>query len=210
MSLNVNAGDGKDFEVLPPGLYIARCYRIIDIGTQTGSPVFGSKQQKKVSIGWEILDDPKMEDGRPFSVHKTYTASLNEKATLRADLEKWRNKIFTDKELENFDLTNILGSYCQLQVAQSEDGKYTNVQSIVMFKGVKPEPVNPDIAFDIDNPDMQIFESLSDNMKAKIMAAPEWKGNKAKAEPSKPVEKEDIVVEDLNPDEPMNLDDIPF
>jgi hypothetical protein len=28
--------------------------------------------------------------------------------------------------------------------------------------------------FDIDNPDMSVFEALSDNMKAKIMATPEW------------------------------------
>lgn len=205
MSLNVNAEGGKDFEVIPNGLYVARCYRLIDLGTQTGSPQYGSKQQKKVSISWEILDDPKMEDGRPFSIHKTYTASLNEKATLRADLESWRNKAFTDEELKSFDLKNILGAYCQLQVSADETGKYSNIQSIVAMKGTKPKPVNDNLVFDIDEPDIEVFNSLSDAMKAKIMVAPEW--NK-KPEPSKAIEKEDVVIEDLG--EPINIEDIPF
>lgn len=205
MSTHVNAEGGKDFETLPNGLYIARCYRIIDLGTQIGSPQYGSKQQKKISISWEILDDPKMEDGRPFSVHKTYTASLNEKATLRADLESWRNKDFTDTELADFDLAKILGAYCQIQVALDETGKYSNIQSIVAMKGDKPKPVNENVLFDIDEPDMAVFDKLSDTMKQKIQSSPEWQEH-SRPKASKQVD--DVVIEDT--EEEINLDDIPF
>lgn len=183
MSLNVSSSGGGDFELVPAGLYVARCYRIIDLGTQTTNWMGKEKQSKKVMLSWELLDDDvRMKDGRPFAVHKNYTASLGEKATLRADLESWRNKKFTDAELESFDLKNVLGAYCQIQVVHDEEGKYANVQSIVTYKPPKdaqggsiwPEPVNPDLAFDIDEPDMEIFNSLSDNMKQKIVGAPEW------------------------------------
>jgi hypothetical protein len=43
-------------------------------------------------------------------VQKRYTASLNEKATLRKDLESWRGKPFTKEELAAFDLEKLLGA----------------------------------------------------------------------------------------------------
>lgn len=213
MSLTATQEGGGDFEMTPEGQYIARCYRIIDLGTQTITNSYGTKEQHKVMISWELIgnDDPKMVDGRPFSVHQTYTVTLSEKGKLRPDLEAWRGKKFTAEELEGFDLGKVLGQYCMIQVVHSDDGKFANVQTIMAYKGDKPTPVNENVVFDIDEPDVEVFNSLSDNMKAKIMAAPEWDKNKQAAsltdEPEP--EKKDTVVEDIG-DEPINLDDIPF
>lgn len=210
MSLNVNKGGGTEFELVPTGLYVARCYRVLDLGTQTITSSFGTKEQHKVMIGWELLDDDvKMSDGRPYSVHKTYTASLSEKANLRADLESWRNVKFSEEELENFNLNKVVGSYCQVQVVHSEDGKFANVQSIVSYKAPKdaagnkvyPKPVNDNVVFDIDEPDMAVFEALSDNMKTKIMSAPEWEAAKQKAVSEPVQETDDSFLEDNMPDD---------
>jgi hypothetical protein len=210
MSLLAKESAG-DFELTPEGVYTARCYRIIDLGTQKGSEQFGGKEQHKVMVSWELIgkNDPKMADGRPFSIHKRYTVSLSEKATLRADLEAWRGKKFTAEELKGFDLGSILGAYCTIQVVHDETGKYANVNSIMAYRGDKPEPVNPDLVFDIDEPDMQVFDTLSDNIKGIIMQAPEWGGAKAPLKPSPEAVKQDVVIEDIG-DEPINLDDIPF
>lgn len=209
MGLSVSSSGGGDFEMTPAGVYVARCYRIIDMGTQTSTGQFGTKSQKKVMISWELLDDEaKMSDGRPFAVHQFYTASLSEKAKLRADLEAWRNKKFTSEELESFDLMTVLGAYCQIQVVHSEDGKYANVQTIMAYKGDKPEPVNEDTSFDIDNPDMKVFESLSDGMKTKITSSPEWQERQDKVAKPAPKQVDDVVIEDT--DQPINLADIPF
>lgn len=214
MSLKVSGEGSGDFELTPEGLYMARCYKLIDLGTQTITNNYGTKEKKQIIIGWELLDDPKMEDGKPFSVQRIYTASLAETSNLRPDLEKWRNRKFTEEELESFDLKSILGSYCQIQVAHSDDGKYANVQSIVVAKFSKdengkvigkPAPVNKDVSFDIDEPNMEVFESLTDYLKNKIAAAPEWR-QRNKLKPS--VETEDVVVEDMG--DQINLDDIPF
>lgn len=177
MSLTVKASNNGEFEMTPEGSYIGRCIKVIDLGTQTINGQRGPKQTKKVLITWELLDDEvRMRDGQPFAVSQNYTASLYEAAQLRKDLESWRGKKFTDEELEGFDLTNVLGTYCLLQVIHSKDGQYANVQTIMKYKGEKPEGINELVAFDISNPDMEVFNSFGDKMKSKIMNTPEWEG----------------------------------
>lgn len=174
MSLTVKAGGGE-FEMTPEGTYVGRCIKIIDLGTQTTTGQFGTKSQKKVMITWELLDDEvKMQDGRPFAATQFYTASLHEKSQLRKDLEAWRGKKFTTEELEGFDLQNVLGKYCMIQVVHSVDGQYANVNAIMRYKGEEPQGVNDLVTFDISNPDMNVFNGFSDKMKAKITSTPEW------------------------------------
>jgi len=211
MSLNVKESGNGEFSITPEGTYIARCIKLIDVGTQTTSGQFGVKDQKKIMITWELLDGERMEDGRPYAVSQWYTASLHEKSQLRQHLEAWRGRKFSSAELEGFDLNKVLGQYCMIQIVHSTDGKYANVNAIMSTKE-KPEGVNELVSFDIDNPDMEVFESMSDNMKAKIMNTPEWKSNHQPATPapSKVIQQEDVVIEDLNTDEPVNLDEIPF
>lgn len=139
MSLLAKESGGTDFEMTPEGVYTGRCYKMIDLGTQTTTGQFGTKDQHKIMVSWELIgkDDPRMEDGRPFSVTQWYTVSLHEKSKLRADLEAWRGKKFTAEELEGFDLSNVLGAYCMIQVVHDQTGKYANVQSIMAYKGTK-------------------------------------------------------------------------
>lgn len=177
MSLTATDKGGADFALVPEGQYVGRCYRIIDLGTQTiNSPAFGTSEKHQVMVSWELIgsEDPKMDDGRPFSVHQTYTVSLHEKSKLRADLEAWRGKKFTTEELAGFDLSKVMGQYCMIQVVHDTTGKYANVQTIMAYKGEKPPAMNDNIVFDIDKPDMAVLESLSDNMKAKITNTPEY------------------------------------
>lgn len=205
MSLNVKSGGG-DFEITPQGTYVARCFKIIDLGTQTTTSMYGTKSQHKVMISWELLDDSvKMNDGRPYAVTQWYTASLHEKSQLRKDLEAWRGRKFTDAELEGFDLHNIIGAYCMIQVIHSTDGKYANINAIMAYKGPQPAAINPNVIFDIDNPDMAVFEAMSDNMKARIVAAPEWTKKSQQAssnnEPTDPFSGDEMPPDFLLPDD---------
>lgn len=204
MSLTVTQGNQQEFEITPEGTYIARCFKVIDLGTQTVEWMGEKKFQQKVLVSWELLDPAtKMKDDRPFAVTKKYTASLHEKAQLRKDLQNWRGKRFTDEELAGFDLKSILGAYCQIQVvhAESNGNTYANVDAIMSTRE-KPTGVNPLVHFDITDPDMKVFEGLSERLRGQIEASPEWR-----ARDDTPVE--DEVVTDVG-DEPINLDDIPF
>ena len=210
MSLTVSEGNSTKFEILPMGTYVARCFKIIDLGTQQTEWQGEKKLQRKVLISWEILDDDhKMADGRPFAVTKKYTASLHEKAQLRKDLEAWRGRPFTPGELANFLLTDVMGAYCMMQIVHNEASNgntYANMNSIMSTKE-KPTQVNPNCEFDVDVPDMKVFETFSENLQEQIKQSVEWQAREAKK--VKPREQAAAVLGDVQ-DEPISLDDIPF
>lgn len=210
MSLTVKNSGGGDFELAPEGNYVARCFKIIDLGTQTTEYNGERKQQAKVLLSWELLDPAdRMKDGRPFAVSKRYTASLHEKAQLRKDLQAWRGKRFTEEELEGFDLKNVLGKYCQIQVTHVEGSNgntYANIDAIMSTKE-KPEAVNPDVHFDLTSPDLEVFEAFSDKLKETIQQSPEWQDAHASQEaPKKAV----TASDDHQDDTPVDLSEIPF
>jgi len=179
MSLTVNAGNGGggDFEQCPAGSFAARCYQIIDLGHQTFEWKGEAKVAPKVRITWELNE--MMQDGRPFSISREYTASIGDKANLRKDLEAWRGRPFTATELQNFSLENVLGAPCLLGVVHkpSKDGSkvYANVGSIMALpKGMAcPELVNPAVKFDIGTFDQKVFDGLSSYVQKKILMSKE-------------------------------------
>ena len=183
MSLTVNAGNGGggDFEQCPAGSFAARCYQIIDLGHQTFEWKGEAKVAPKVRITWELNE--MMQDGRPFSISREYTASIGDKANLRKDLEAWRGRPFTATELQNFSLENVLGAPCLLGVVHkpSKDGTkvYANVGSIMALpKGMpSPELVNPAVKFDIGTFDQKVFDGLSSYVQKKILMSKELEEN---------------------------------
>lgn len=163
-----------EFENPQPGTVSANCYKVIDLGTQESHFNGETKRQRKVMIGWEL--DQQMKDGRPFSVHSRYTASLHKKATLRAILESWRGVKFTEAELEGFEVKKLLGKSCLLSLVETEDKKYINVASVMKMPAgmAVMAPVNPPVYFSLDEFDPKVFDSLSNYVKKLVMASPEY------------------------------------
>jgi len=72
--------------------------------------------------------------GKRFVVTNTYTASLNEKANLRRDLESWRGRPFTAEELQGFDLEKVVGKPCMLNLVAKTTAKgktWTGIAAIM-------------------------------------------------------------------------------
>ena len=175
MGVKVNDAGG-DFEKAPIGVHVARCTRVIDLGTQQSSFEGQPKLAHKVTIGWELLGDARMEDGRPFLIYAQYTASLGNQAKLRDMLKGWRGRDFTPKELESFDLENILGKPCLVNVVASEDEKYHNVAGVMPVPSgmLVPQPEGEIVNFSLSEFSPQVFESLGDGFKNKIAKSPEF------------------------------------
>jgi hypothetical protein len=207
---------GGNFERCPSGMHLARCYRIIDLGTQKSEYMGQVKYLHKVMIGWEIhgTDDNgqplKMNDGRPFAIFKNYTLSWSEKANLRLDLQSWRGKPFSQEEMRKFDLKAILGAWCMLNIIErpgKTDGKmYTNVDGVTPVPAIikqngLPQPVNANELFNLQTPDMTMFETFSDNLKAKIKSSPEWEKLQSKGAPAP--EREPGSDDDIDEDIPF-------
>lgn len=183
-----NSGGG-DFKRVPPGVYIGRCYSLIDLGTQKTEGQYGIKFQHKIRIGWELFGED--ENGQPLTIEidgktmpltisKSYTVSLHEKAGLRKDLASWRGKDFTEEEAAGFDVSKLIGAYCMLNVTSSEsNGKtYSNISSITplpaALKNNKPAPVHTNVSFDLDEPDMSVFDLFHEKLQDAIKKSPEW------------------------------------
>ena len=140
-----------DFEQLAKGQYEAVCFRIVDMGTTEQQYKDGPLTKKKrVHISFEVPGE-KMSDGRPFSVSKTYTASLFESAALRKDLVSWRGRNFSEEEEAGFDISKLLGCTANVDVGHTANG---NPKIIGIFKpdgGVKKVPThNEPTSFDLD------------------------------------------------------------
>lgn len=180
MALTIPKNEGGNFELCPEGNHVACCYAIIDLGTHEesyeGQP---PKPKRKIFIQWEIPDELRT-DGTPFRIGKTYTLSSNEKATMRKDLESWRGAKFSEDDLGNFRLKNLIEKACMLNVVPSErDGKtYANIASIArMPKGVPAPKLSEHHLFfslEDDEFDADMLERVGPRLREQIEASPEY------------------------------------
>lgn len=155
MSIILTAGSsGPKRDPVSAGTHSAVCYGIVDLGTQE-SEQYGPKH--KLAILWEIPDERIEIKGQslPRGISKWYTASLNEKANLRKDLESWRGRQFTSAELAGWDIAGILGKSCLLNVIHQETprGTFANIAGVMPLpKGMPPkQPENSVTHFSIQD-----------------------------------------------------------
>jgi hypothetical protein len=150
---------GESFPIIEAGLHQAICCSLYDLGHQYNAKF--DKWSHQALVVWELPDlrievekDGKKED-LPRVISKKYTLSLGDKANLRKDLQSWRGKVFSNEELEGFDLQNILGKNCMIQIIHnSKDGKtYANIGTIIpLIKSLTPkQPENPIQYFSMDD-----------------------------------------------------------
>ena len=173
--------NGGGFTPAPEGTHVARCIRLIDLGTQHGEYLGQASVRNQVMVIWELPNTKMPSDGLPFTISGFYTNSLNEKANLRKSLESWRGRKFTADELKKFDLESVLGKTCMLQVIHNENGR-AKIQSIMALPAgtVVPKQVNPSQAFWIEGATQELFDNLSDGIKAIIEKSDEWQARKKK------------------------------
>lgn len=215
MGLIAKDSGGGSFTPVAPGMHLARCYRIVDLGTQTTDFQGQTKHLQKVMLQFEVhgeddngkaLVTPK---GEPMSISKNFTLSLAEKATLRKDLQAWRGREFTADELRGFELKNVLGVWAMITASKAvgNNGKeYTNIVSInpvpvAIKKAGMPQGFNKLATFSIDNPDMDLFETFGNGLREKITSSPEWRARNQTpvSKPSAPDSGFDDMDDDLIP-----------
>ena len=212
-----NTSTGGDFKPVPAGLHLARCYRIIDLGTQRSEYEGVEKHQRKIMLGWELHgkddegDELVTDRGDPLAIFKNYTLSWNDKANLRIDLQNWRNKPFTEEEMRRFDIQTILGAWCMLTVIQrpGKNGKlYANVKAVspvpsVIKSAGLPPAINVNQVFRLADPDLELYETFGKGLKAMIEASPEWQAYQGKKGAQKPDKAPSSGFDDMD-------DDLPF
>lgn len=162
--------------LIPADSYPARCFQLIDLGTHFNEKY--KKHERKVRIVWElptVLHKFKEDAGdEPAAIGNDYSVSLAPKANLRADLEAWRGKPFTDQEVAGFDLRAIVGTACLVQVSHYEKNGETKhgLEMVSKLPSVMtcPPAVSPATVYDIED----------DGFGEKFLALPNWMQEKIK------------------------------
>lgn len=191
MTLIASDTGGGSFKLIPAGVHVGRCYRVIDLGTQEETYEGETKLLPKICIYWELHgeDDegnPLMtDDGNAMVIWQEFTRSLGKKAKLRATLESWRGRPFSDDELKGFDVSKLLGAYCMVNITHKTSGQgktYANVSSLTplpsALRNAKPEPYYENVMFDLDNFDDKVFATFHQKLQERINGSMERSGKK--------------------------------
>jgi hypothetical protein len=216
---------GKDFELIEAQPHHAVCVWVVDLGTQpSNNPKF--PDYHKCNITWELpevriqFEKDGVEIDKPRVITRELTISLSEKSTMRPLLESWRGRGFNAQELIAFDLKNLVGVNCLLNVIHREVGNktYANADMVMPLpKSMgKLEPENETIFYSIEDDGFTIPDAVPSWMVDKIHKCTEYQ---EMANPGFEEEKVGGYGEmndfpgdrnDIPPAPPEELDSIPF
>jgi hypothetical protein len=185
MAITATSSGSTPRELIPTGNYLARCYKMIHIGTVEEVILGEKKIMNKVRIGWELPTEQRVfseEKGlQPLVIDKEFTLSLHEKSALRATLKSWRGKDFTEDEAKAFDITKLLGVPCMINIIHKPSKKdpsrsFEEIAGITAVpKGFDiPAQINPTFVLDYDNFDTDKFNTLPDFIKLKMQTSVEY------------------------------------
>jgi hypothetical protein len=186
-SLNARkvASSGGNFNIDPleAGTYPIRLVQVISLGLQPQRPFKGEEKPPKqeIMLTYEFLDEfLKDEDGKELEDKPRWlseTLPLNNLENDRANSTK-RYYAFDPSEDAKGDWTELVGTPAMATVVLNASRKdpnkiFENIASVSTMRakeaGKAADLVNPTKVFDIDDPDMGVFNSL-----------PEWIQNKMK------------------------------
>lgn len=177
------------------GVHNARCIRVIDLGTQRNEYKGEVSWKRKVMITWEVHNKDSEE---PFEISNFYNNSLYEKANLSKDLTSWRGRPFTEDEKKGFDISNLVGKVCQINVIEGNNGK-PKIQTVLPTKDEVGIQHNKSLVFSIEEyqkGELTVFNQLREGIRNMILESKELEGQSQ---------------EDKNDNEGVELDDtVPF
>jgi hypothetical protein len=170
-------------EIVPSGTHVARCYSMIHIGTVEWEYQGEKKYSNKIRVTFELPFEMRDFGGdeKPMVISKEYTLSLHEKSNLRRDLEVWRGKSFTNKELAHFDITNLISKECNISIIHktSKSGnEFAQIGSISSItKGSKcPKQIYDNFIFNYeDNFNEEWLEEQPEWVQDQIKKTDEYK-----------------------------------
>lgn len=207
MSIDAPVGSKRESKPVPAGNHIARVYSIVHIGTIPGEWQGKAKMNNKVRIGFELPNEKAVfregDQPKPFVINQNYTLSMYENAQLRKLVEGILGVGFLDEDAKSFDVIDLMGRTCMLNVIHSKTQKgaiYGKIMSAAPLpKGIEgPPPVNPPFVLDYgSNWDNEKFNGLPEFIQDDMRLSREYRKKFGGADVEYP-------TEEINPD------DVPF
>ena len=175
-----NTSTPKDLEVPDKGTHMARVVGLIDLGHQPAWEWQGEtmKDTYKITFTYELVGSD-MEDGRPHWVSEDAAVSDSEGEGISSKMMLRVRAIDSKNETQDGkDLSKLLNMPCMVTVDHNAKG-YSKVKAVSGIPMGIPvaELRNPLVSFDIDNPDLEVYENFSDFVKGKIKKALNFPGS---------------------------------
>lgn len=163
----------------PAGSHIAMCYGVVDLGTQAFHWAGETNIRPQIALFFELSNEI-MENGKPYTIAATMTMSSHKKSKLRGFLEAWRGVAFNDADFGKFNVSQLIGIPCMLNIIQTtkEDGSIKSKINGIMRvpKGTLPASmVNEKLHFTFDDFSQDTYDKLTDYWKETIAKSPEYK-----------------------------------
>lgn len=204
MALNANkAGGNKQFAPqanIVAGNYPARLVQIIDLGLQAQKPYQGKEKApvQEIMFTYELVDEfMKDEDGKDIEDKPRWISETMPFHGLYADKAKstQRYNAFDPSGAFDGDISRAIGMPINVAVVNNVvgDKTYDNVGGVSTMRPrdaqTCPELKNPAKVFDLDAPNMEVFNALPKWVQDKIKANLNFEGSVLqKALGGKPVE----------------------
>ncbi len=200
----------KEKKLVPEGTHIARCYSIIHIGhipnlhPQATNPIVD-----KIRLTWELPEVtgvfPGSEELRPYSISQEYTLSMHEKSNLYKTVTAWTGKKYSENEARNFDVEQLVGMECMLNVSHMTkgDNTFAVINSVMkMPASMKAKSaINQPKIINWDNMTVDIFNSLPAFIQEKMKTSNEYKDwnqhNKTIKGPLDPIDYPEEQAQDI-------------
>jgi len=192
---NVKSNAGGNFveqEILDAGVYPGRLVQIIDLGLQAQRPYQGKDKPpiNEIMFTYELVDAFMVdEEGNELTDKPRWVGENMPLNNLKADRAKstQRYMALDPNGVHDGDFSALGGTPVNIALVHNKSGDktYVNVANIAAMRPKDAEKcpplVNPVKVFDLDAPDMDIFNSLPEWVQTKIKANLNFQGSPLQA-----------------------------
>ncbi len=173
---------------IEPGTYPARLVQIIDLGLQAQRPFQGKDKPpaQEIMLTYELVDTFMLdENGKELEDKPRWISETLPFYGLYADKAKSTqryNALDPSGEFDG-DFSKAIGQPINVTIVNNAVGDkvYDNIATISAMRPRDadkcPELVNPSKLFDLDNPDMEVFNALPEWLRDKIKSNLNYKGS---------------------------------
>ena len=216
---NIQNNNRPQQEVLEADVYRARVVQILDLGLQPQRAYQGKDKApaNEIMLTYELVDEFMKDDaGEDIEDKPRWISETLPFYGLFADKAKstMRYNAFDPSGVYDGDFGKCIDTPVNVTVVNNAVGDkvYNNVGNVAAMSAKKaagmPELVNPSKVFDLDSPDMEIYNALPEWLRDKIKANLNFQGSALQAalggKPAKPAAKAKPKVEEVEEDEDGN------
>lgn len=194
MTLNARnvkgTGNGSKIPLMEPGTYPARLSQVVDMGVQKQREYKGEAKEDRheINLTYEFVEEFIPDDDGNEQKDKPYW--LSERMpfySLEAERAKSTARYYAldPKEEVDGDFTKLVGFPCMVTVVESKPNKdgrtfnnITGVSPMVAKMASKlPDLVHPPKVFTLDDPDIEVFQSLPKWLQERVKENVDYEGS---------------------------------